>query len=322
MQAAHYGHIVKHLEVAHVKEVPVIEVGDRLLLHFTKQVQAILDDRNQAEELLAGAHERLSVAFGLDVTPPSESVYSTARCSELGTGRRRMEGAFYAAQVQSLLKHLSTEGRRVDELGRLSRRIWWMTRFSRQFGDDGVPYRSADDLFAISQISEKRVFTDPIPNHRDFFVEEGWLLMACSGQVYGLNGSVLLATKHDEEYFFYHDLIRIAPQARTVRPGYLYAYLGHPQIGRVLMERAAYGSSVPHLDPGDVQGVPVARLTDEQEGEVADLAQEASRLNAQAAETEREVATEADRIVRHFIGDTEHTEHVGPGGESLRQEAR
>ena len=88
-----------------------------------------------------------------------------------------------------------------------------MTRFSRTFGVEGVPYMSADELFSISQVSEKRVHLDPIPIHEEFFVKEGWILMACSGQVYGLNGSVTLATKHHENYFFSHDLIRIAPEA-------------------------------------------------------------------------------------------------------------
>ena len=46
--------------------------------------------------------------------------------------------------------------------------------------------------------------------------------MACSGQVYGLNGSVLLATKRDEDYFFSHDLIRTAPRTDAVRLRFSY----------------------------------------------------------------------------------------------------
>ena len=68
---------------------------------------------------------------------------------------------------------------------------------------------------------------DPIRNHEEFFVKEGWILMACSGQVYGLNGSVTLSTKHGESFFFSHDLIRIPPRSDAVRPGYLFANLGH-----------------------------------------------------------------------------------------------
>ena len=159
---------------------------------------------------------------------------------------------------------------------------------------------SADDLFSISQIGTKRVYTDPIANHQDFFVKEGWILMACSGQVYGLNGSVVLATRHDERCFFSHDLIRIDPGDR-VPPGYLYSYLGHRDIGRVLLERVAYGSSVPHIDPGDVEDVPIARLGSEEEHEISELAEEASRLNARAAALERQIASEAEQIVNEFV---------------------
>lgn len=302
MQAAHYGHIVKHLEVSHLDEIPVVEIEQRRRPRFNELVRRILDDRNKAEALLACAQRRLSSALGLEASTESGAVYSRARCSELASGRRRMEGAFYAERVRSLLKLLTAYGRRVDGLGELTHRVWWMTRFSREFGEGGVPYMSADDLFSISQITEKRVFTDLVPDHKDFYVEEGWLLMACSGQVYGLNGSVLLTTKRDEGYFFSHDLIRIAPRTDAVRPGYLHAYLSHPGIGRLLTERAAYGSSIPHIDPVDVQAVPIARLSADVEAEIADYAEEAARLYAQAAEVERQVATEADLIVRAFVG--------------------
>ena len=180
--------------------------------------------------------------------------------------------------------------------------VWWMTRFRRTFGKEGAPYRSADDLFTISQISEKKVHIDLIPLYRGFFVKEGWIIMACSGQVYGLNGSVTLATRHDERFFFSHDLIRIAPRIDAVRAGYLVAYLGHRTLGRVLAQRTAYGSSVPHIDPSDVRDIPVGRLSAKEENEIADLAEDAYRLNAEAAELERELGQRADTVVRGFVG--------------------
>lgn len=126
--------------------------------------------------------------------------------------------------------------------------------------------------------------------------------MACSGQVYGLNGSVTLATRHDESFFFSHDLIRIAPAPGAIRSGYLFAYLGHPRIGQMLVKRTAYGSSVPHIDPGDVEELAVGRLSTATEDEIADLAEEASRLRAEASTIEREVGEEADEIIQAFIG--------------------
>ena len=300
MQASHYGHIIKHLEVSHLNEVPLVGVEERRELEFKAKAQQILDDRDRADALLASAHERISHGFGFRKELPEHALHTTARCSDLARGRRRLEGGYHATRVQFVLRNLRRHAVQLPRLGDLTKRVWWMTRFSREFGEGGVPYMSADDLFSISHIGTKRVYTDPIPNHREFFVKEGWILMACSGQVYGLNGSVVLATKHDEGCFFSHDLIRIEP-GDEIPPGYLYSFLAHRDIGRVLLERVAYGSSVPHIDPGDVEDVPIGRLRSEEEHEIAELAEEASRLNARAAAIERRIGEEAEQIISAFL---------------------
>ena len=301
MQAAHYGHVVKHLEVEHLHRLPVVHIDARAQLTFTKKVQRIADNRNRAEDLMAEANELLASAFRLPRSKANHSTHRIARLADVSSGRRRLEGSFHAAHVRSLVRRLDRHGRRVERLGDIVTRVWWMERMSRTFGEGGVPYMSADDLFSISRISEKRVLIDPIPNHEKFFVNEGWILMARSGQIYGMNGSVVLATKHDESYFFSDDLIRIAPRSDAVRPGYLFAYLGHPALGRVLVQRTAYGSSVPHIDPGDVEDIPVGRLTAKQENVISELADEASRLNAEAAELERAIGRQADEVLNKFL---------------------
>ena len=301
MQAVHYGHVVKHLEVDHLHRLPVVEIDARTRLAFTRKARRIADNRNRAEELMEEANALLTSAFRLPRSKAQHSTHSTARLADVSAGRRRLEGAFHAAHVKSLLRRLDRHAVKVTRLEDVVTRVWWMTRFSRKFGESGAPYMSADELFSISQIAEKRVHLEPIPSHEEFFVKEGWILMACSGQVYGLNGSVTLATRHDESFFFSHDLIRIAARCDAVRPGYLFAYLGHRALGRVLAQRTAYGSSVPHIDPGDVEDIPVGRLRAQQENEIADLAEEASRLNAEAAELERAIGRQADEEVNKFL---------------------
>ena len=301
MQASHYGHVVKHLEVEHLHEIPVVEIDEETRLEFSSKAQTILDNRNRAEELIREAQESLASAFQLPIAAPRHETYSSVPVGSLSAGRRRLDGAFHTEKVRLLLGRLNAHAARIDVLRDVTNRVWWLTRFSRTFGEGGVPYMSADELFSISQISEKRVHLEPIRNHEDFFVEEGWILMACSGQIYGLNGSVTLATKHDENYFFSHDLIRIAPKTNGIRPGYLFAYLGYPSLGRILVQRAAYGSSVPHIDPTDVENIPIARIGELVENLIADLAEEASRLNVEAAEMERDIGRRADELVRKFL---------------------
>ena len=302
IQATHYGHIIKHLQPSHLNEIPIIEIDEAQRSKFEHNVQQMFDNRNRAEFLLKEAEQLLSSSLHLPTTVNSSSEYTIARCSELSEGRRRMEGAFYEAKVRCLLENVYSCSNRVDLLKDVAIRVWWMPRFSREYGANGVAYMSADDLFSISRISEKRVYTDPIENHEDFFVRKGWILMACSGQVYGLLGGVTLATRREEDYFLSHDLIRIAPRMGAIRAGYLFAYLGHPYLGRILVKRVAYGSSVPHIDPGDVLDVPVARLTNQRENEIADLAEEAAELHSEASRMEHSIGKEADDVVRDFVG--------------------
>ena len=147
MQAAHYGHIIKHLEVAHLNDIPIIDIDQRARLHFTQMARRVFDHRNRAEALIAEAEVLLSSAFEMPLRASREATYSTVRCSELSSGRRRLEGSFHAISVKSLLKRLRKYAVRVDLLSGIVKRTWWMTRFSRSFGDNGVRYMSADDLF-------------------------------------------------------------------------------------------------------------------------------------------------------------------------------
>lgn len=300
MQSAHYGHVIKHLEPSHLNSIPIPKIEDSQRQWFFEQAERILQWRNLAEVCLSQSEYALDMAFGLDHQDQSETPYCVVMANEIFCGRRRLEAAYYESKIRALLSNVHKNSLKVVCLRDVADRVWWMTRFSRNFGKDGTPYRSSDDLFAVSQISEKRVFLEPISNPSEYFVKDGWLLMACSGQTYGLNGSVTLATSHDEKFFYSHDLIRIAPN-KEIRSGYLFAYLGHPLLGQRLAKRTAYGSSVPHLDPGDVEQIPIGRITAEKEAEIADLADKASDLRAKADSLERHIGREANEVIKKCI---------------------
>lgn len=125
--------------------------------------------------------------------------------------------------------------------------------------------------------------------------------MACSGQVYGLNGAAALMTERHEETFMSHDLIRIVPDTSKIRAGYLVVALTHRTLGRPLLIRAAYGTSIPHLDPEDVAEFPVVRVGDKEEAAISDLAEAAAKARAEADAIERQIAAEAGLIVDQFI---------------------
>lgn len=189
----------------------------------------------------------------------------------------------------------------VMSLSEVSKRVWWMTRFKRVFGDEGVPYFSAEELFSINPKIDKRVLIEQTENAQEFFVKAGWIIMACSGQTYGLLGSVALMTEHHEHAFFSHDLVRIIPREELIHPGYLLTALGHPALGRPLVLRYAYGTSIPHLEPSDVSTFPVVRLGEKMENAIGDRVGKAAALRAQADALENAIAAEAENMVTGFI---------------------
>ncbi len=307
MGAAQYGHVIKHLEVSHLNALPIPKLRDKLLEEFSVKVGALLDARNRAVALHSEAERLFSDAIGSVHAAEEAEVGFAVKASDMFAGRRRLEGSYWLPMARAILSRFKKRGLRIDALSEVSERVWWMTRFKRVFGDEGnVPYMSADELFSINPAITKRVVVEQADNAGDYFVKAGWIVMACSGQVYGLNGSVALMTKRHETAFFSHDLVRIVPKLDEIRPGYLFTALGHPELGRPLVIRYAYGTSIPHLEPSDVATFPLVRLESALESRIADRMEEAVNLRAEADALENEITAEAEALIDRFIGgDTE-----------------
>lgn len=305
MTAAQYGHIIKHLEVSHLNALPMPVLRDGLLEEFDLRVRAVLDRRDRAHALMLEAEALFAEAIGPVSQGVDAEVGFSVKASEFIGQRRRLEAAYHSPAASSILGRFAALDLKVESLSELTERVWWMTRFKRVFGADGVPYMSADELFALNPGITKRVLLEQADNADEYFAKAGWIMMACSGQVYGLNGSVALMTERHEHTFFSHDLVRIVARRDLIRPGYLFLTLGHPQLGRPLVIRYAYGTSIPHLEPADVASFPVVRVGQQREADIADRAEESIKLRAEADEIENELAFDADAVLDRFLaGDT------------------
>jgi hypothetical protein len=300
MTASKYGHVIKHLEVGHLEALPVPDVGDEMLDEFQKGAHEILRKRDDACDLIQEAEAIFDRQLQKLPVEDGETGFSV-RSSSFVSGRRRFEANYHHPQAAAILHRFKKLGLQTEPLNDLAVRIWWLTRFKRVFGDEGMPYMSSDELFSLNPTITKRVLAEQAENAEDYLVKGGWIVMACSGQTYGLNGSVALAEKRYENYFFSHDIIRIIPRTDRIRSGYLYAALGHPKFGRPLVIRNAYGTSIPHLDPNDVAAIPVVRLGNSLENEVADRMEKAAKLRAQADDLENAIAERADALIDQFL---------------------
>lgn len=305
MTSAQYGHMIKHLEPSHIHDLPIPVPRDDILAEFQKEAQKILDLRNEAWHLQCAAEKIFSDAIGNpDDASHAEVAFSISASAFFGR-RRRLEAAFYSPAATNILSQFKRAGLQTVKLSDITAGVWWLTRFKRVFGDEGVRYLSADELFSINPGITKRVIVEQAENPDAYRVKAGWIVMACSGQTYGLNGSVSLMTKRHEDAFFSHDLIRIIPRDGEVRAGYLFTALGHPELGRPLVIRNAYGTSIPHLDPDDVSNIPIVRLDERLENQIADTMEQAIEFRVEADVKENALSERAEHLLRLYLsGDT------------------
>jgi|GraSoi_2013_60cm_1033757.scaffolds.fasta_scaffold14870_3 hypothetical protein len=145
---------------------------------------------------------------------------------------------------------------------------------------------------------ELPMFGDPAAGR----VKEGWLLLARSGQIYGLNGSSVIATKALEGRVISDHVIRIARREQSRVPiGYIHVALSHPRLGRPLVKSLPYGSSVPEIEPADCQNLEIVRLAPRTEEAIADLSKESAALRASADILELLLGDEADLLLQQFV---------------------
>jgi type I restriction enzyme, S subunit len=297
----HYGHVIKHLEVGHLNALPVVTVNDPDATRFRQSVQTIFSKRDEAYGLIEEAEALYSAALGLDSSAINIDLPFTVSAGSLSGGRRRLDAFYHNQLVEQICEAQKDRAKAVRSLAELTSRIWWPDRFKRVFGDNGTPYVSAEDLFDLNPIISKRVYAGLVDDREDYFLEPEWLVVVRSGQVYGLNGSVRLVGNRLTKFFVSEDLIRISPDADVIRPGYLLCALSHPVLGRPLVIRNAYGTSIPHLEPSDVGTIPVPRFDTKVEAEISDRIELAVQLQAEADVIEDEITAEAEEIVRQFI---------------------
>ena len=297
----HYGHVVKHLEVGHLNALPIIEVAPAVAEGMTATTNKIFNTRDEARDLVSKAEELYFRALSECVPSADYDKPYSVSSSKLDTGRRRLDAYYHNPVAEEIEQATRRASLSMDRLSNVCKRIFYPSRFKRYFGSNGTPYRSAEELFELNAPITKRIYASLVEDRDEYMLHADWLVMACSGQVYGLNGAVMLLGERHESIFATHDLIRLIPDPEKIRPGYLLLALGNRPLGRPIVVRNAYGTSIPHLDIGDVIGIQIPRLEDHIEAEISDLMVRAVEKRSNADDLEDAITDEADEIVAQFI---------------------
>lgn len=303
-RAAQYGHMIKHIEVAHASAFPVIMPEDNVRREIGDKAVKAIRLRARAWELRDEAFALLEKCVGWDqeqeLSQPSGKAAQTVSVSQILPRRIRLDASTYCGEVnraEEALRELTQ-----DTLASVTKSVYLPSRFARVYGEGGVPFVTPSDLFDVNAKPTKRIYAKLVPNRGQFILRSGELLMVRSGQKYGLLGRVMVLNDNHEGLFGSDDPIRIVPDDAKMRTGYLATFLNDPVLGRPLVVRLAYGTSIPHLDPGDIRKLRIPRVGEENEAAIADLMDESVRLSAEADQVENDAIRLAREQIDGAIG--------------------
>jgi len=302
MTSAQYGHMIKHLEIGHLEALPFVSLTEGAEERFNKAFDEIVNLRNRSHGLTEKAERLFEESFGSPSSSKIDNVgFSVSASAAISGKRRRFEAQFHNPEVQEITSHIGRRAIGWDSINDLGYSVWLPTRFRRINAEVGIPLMDSSILFEINPDHKKFIqdsdFGDPYRGR----VMAGWLLLARSGQTYGINGSTMIASSAHEDKIISDHVIRIAPEAPQCRVGYLHVAMSHPELGRPRVKALAYGSSIPEIEVADVESFFIPRLDVKQEDEIANLAEAAAADRDRADTIEVQIAAEADEIVRSFI---------------------
>ena len=300
MRSSKYGNVIKHLEPEHLQAIPVVSVGEAIKQVLNTTIDRSFALRNEAYELSIAAESEFANAVGpVDLTD-AEIGYSV-KASDMFRKSRRLDAYSHNPIAGAILMALTKSGRRCDPVSSLSERVFLPNRFVRGIPlPDGVPILGSEELFMVNPEIDK--FLPAKVATAEVMVKRNWLLLARSGQIYGINGRLVLASKWHEDKIISDHAIRIIP--KNVRPGYLLTALGHPTLGRPLVLREVFGTSIPEIDPASVEDIPILRLGN-LENEIADKVERSAFLQSVADDLENAASALAESVVSHAIGDVD-----------------
>lgn len=160
-------------------------------------------------------------------------------------------------------------------------------RITRQWAADsahGVPFLTSTsilqaDLSDLRFISRRAVRENP-----KLIIRAGYTLITRAGTI----GRMSYARSDMDGLACTEDVLRVIPDARRVRPGYLYAFLSS-KFGVPMVTSGTYGAIIQHIEPQHLADLPVPRLGDEVEGTVHGLIEKAANLRSEAASVRRTI---------------------------------
>ena len=227
MKATQYGHIIKHLETHHLEKLPIIfPINKAKAEECNRGTQQVLYYRNEAFRRINEAEEIFERQFPGSTTHSDETGFKRRASQSFFVSRRRFDAWHHNPEKRAIEECLRSSCSKWRTLCEAGCKVWLPNRFKRVRAEDGVDLIDSSKAFELNPDYRRRISVEGITDKNNGFVKPGWLLLARSGQIYGLLGSISIATQQHCGKIVSDDVIRIVP-GDDISPGYLYVAMGH-----------------------------------------------------------------------------------------------
>lgn len=176
-------------------------------------------------------------------------------------------------------------------IGDVSKRVWHAGRWRRVYvnnPNNGVILLGSSAILKSDLSKEKMISVKYTEDKEDKALKKGWTLISCSGTI----GNCAFANAQHAEKLASQHVIRVNPN-NILREGVVYAFLAS-KYGYSMLTQGTFGSVIQHIEPENVEAIPIPQFPDSFQKEVDDLMQEASILREEATDE----LNEAEKILK------------------------
>lgn len=176
-------------------------------------------------------------------------------------------------------------------IGDVSERVWHAGRWRRVYVNNpknGIILLGSSAILKSDLSKEKMISIKYTEDKEDKALKKGWTLISCSGTI----GNCAFANAQHAEKLASQHVIRVSPN-NILREGIIYAFLAS-KYGYSMLTQGTFGSVIQHIEPENVEAIPIPQFPEFFQKEVDDLMQEASVLREEAVDE----LNEAEKLLK------------------------
>lgn len=194
----------------------------------------------------------------------------------------RLDPHYYNPNIEVLRNHLNSLPHM--KLGEIAD-VWGVARFKRYRADKGygIPLYSSSDI--IRALIKPSTFLSSKRNERNIkqcTIEEGTILVPCSGAYGGILGRCVYAGKTLHGKAVTQHVLRIKINDTNFNPYYVAALLGSLNYGYPIITALRHGKDVPEINPDMLKSFPIPHLTPKNQQTIGDCMRMAISYTDQA----------------------------------------